>query len=185
MWYFKVLDLPTIPQYFCDEIIANGPSEILRDYPGWKHIKQDGQEIVSARNPICVASTELEQWLKNNITPVYRDVGVRYAFGSANPGTAGVHTDQTRKYVLQYLVKSGGATLTYWQEDGHPVLREPHAHAEDYTKLRILDSGQLLENRWAILDTRILHSVENLTSDRISVQISLDDIPADLNLPSQ
>ena len=180
MWYFKILDLPGVPQKFINEILANGPSQILRDYPGWKHIKQGGEEIVSARNPICIASPELESWLKENITPVYRDVGIRYAFGSQNPGTAGVHTDQTRKYVLQYLVKDGGATLTYWQEEGYPILREPHAHAEDYTKLKILDSEKLEEGVWAILDTRILHSVENLTSDRISVQISLDDIPANL-----
>ena len=182
MWYFKVLNLPPVPQRFTDNILVHGPTDILRDYPGWTHVKEDGSIVVSARNPICMASPELELWLKNNITPVYRDVGIRYAFGSANPGTAGVHTDQTRKYVLQYLVKDGGATLTYWQEDGYPILREPHAHAEDYNKLKIVDSGKVEEGRWAILDTRILHSVENLTSDRISVQISLDDIPANLKL---
>jgi hypothetical protein len=182
MWYCKVLDLPGVPQHFVDEILANGPNKILRDYPGWKHLKEDGQEIVSARNPICVASAELESWLKENITSTYRDVGVRYAFGSQNPGTAGVHTDQTRKYVLQYLLKDGGATLNYWQEEGYPILREPHAHADDYNKLEKLESTKLEEGRWAILDTRILHSVENLTSDRISIQISLDDIPANLKL---
>jgi dipeptidase D len=36
MWYFKILDLPSVPQHFVDEIIANGPTQILRDYPGWK-----------------------------------------------------------------------------------------------------------------------------------------------------
>jgi hypothetical protein len=61
-------------------------------------------------------------------------------------------------------------------------MREPHARVGDYNKLKVLDSGRLEEGRWAILDTRILHSVENLTGDRISVQISLDDIPNHLNL---
>jgi hypothetical protein len=182
MWYFKVLDLPPVPQQFTDSILAHGPTDILRDYPGWTHVKEDGSIVVSARNPICMASPELELWLKNNITPVYRDVGIRYAFGSANPGTAGIHTDQTRKYVLQYLVRDGGATLTYWQEEGYPVMREPHARVGDYSKLKVLDSGRLEEGRWAILDTRILHSVENLTSDRISVQMSLDAVPDQLGL---
>jgi len=182
MWYFKVLNLPPVPQHFTDAILAHGPTDILRDYPGWTHVKEDGTVIVSARNPICVASLELEAWLKNNITPVYRDVGIRYAFGSDNPGTAGVHTDQTRKYVLQYLVRDGGATLTYWQEEGYPVMREPHARVGNYSKLTVLDSCQLKEGHWAILDTRILHSVENLTADRISVQMSLDAVPEHFNL---
>jgi hypothetical protein len=185
MWYFKVLNLPPVPEHFTDDILAHGPTDILRDYPGWTHVREDGTIVVSARNPICTASPELEAWLRDNITAVYRDVGIRYAFGSANPGTAGVHTDQTRKYVLQYLVRDGGATLTYWQEEGYPVMREPHARVGDYNKLKVLDSGRLEEGRWAILDTRILHSVENLTGDRISVQISLDDIPDHLNLDNK
>lgn len=182
MWYCQILDLPKIPEKFIEEIIANGPSQILRDYPGWDHLKEDGTKIVSARNPICIATPELESWLKENITSIYRDVGIRYAFGSKNPGTAGVHTDQTRKYVLQYLVKDGNATLVYWQEEGYPVIRGPHTRAENYNKLKVLESKKLKEGQWAILDTRILHSVENLTSDRISVQISLDNIPENLNL---
>ena len=176
MWYCKFLNLPSIPEHFVKEILNKDPGKILRDYHGWVHIN-NGQEVMSANNPFYYASPELEAWLSENIVSEYNDVGVRYAHYEPGKTTAGVHTDQTRRYVLQYLVKSGGGILNYWQERGHPVVRDGRYTSFNYGDLTLLESFNLQEGQWVLLNTNILHSVENLDSNRISVQISLNYNP--------
>jgi hypothetical protein len=175
MWYCKLLDLPTIPEHFVQDILTNDPGEVFRDYQGWAHFK-DGKEITSASNPFYYASKELEQWLKDNIESTYNDVGIRYAHYKEGTTTAGVHTDQTRKYVLQYLLKTGNGILNFWQEKGHDVVRDGRYTSNNYNDLILLESFNIGEGVWVLLNTNILHSVENLDSDRISVQVSLNSL---------
>ena len=177
MFYCKLLDLPKIPEHFVQEILTQEPGEVLRDYPGWVHTKEGGQ-VMSARNPFYYTSNELEQWLKENIAPEYNDVGVRYAHYEPGTTTAGVHTDQTRRYVLQYLIKTGNGQLKFWQEKGQPAVRDGRYTPNNYDSLELLESFDLPEGVWVLLNTNILHSVEGLNSDRISVQVSLNQLPS-------
>lgn len=176
MWYCKFLDLPKVPDHFAREILSQEPGEVLRDYQGWVHTK-DGRQVMSARNPFYYASEELEQWLKENIVSKYNDVGVRYAHYEPGTTTAGVHTDQTRRYVLQYLLATGNGVLKFWQEKGQPVVRDGRYTSNNYDDLELLESFDIPTGVWILLNTNILHSVEGLSSDRVSVQVSLNDLP--------
>lgn len=176
IWYCKAVDLPRVPDHFVQEILNNEPGQVLREYKGWIHTK-NGQEIQSASNPFYYANNELEQWLKENIVAEYNDVGVRYAHFKEGTTTAGIHTDQTRRYVLQYLIKSGNGVLHFWQEQGNEIVRDGRYTPNNYDTLVLLEKFEIPEGQWYLLNTNILHSVEELDSNRISIQISLNYNP--------
>jgi hypothetical protein len=121
---------------------------------------------------------ELEQWVKENLTIHTVDTGVNYVTYTEESGlpiSTGAHTDGTREFVLLWNIESGGADaeLTYWREKGKPLYRAPKTHGADLSRLELVAKTKLPEGRWLLLDTRIMHSVENLTDTRISLQISL------------
>lgn len=184
MWYCKFLDLPKIPESICQEILLKNYSRPLRDYKGWSHIK-NGREIVSADNPFYHSDEELTTWINNNILNDYNDLGIRHARYAEGKTTTGIHTDQTRKYVLQYLLKSGGGVLNFWKELNSEIVRNGRVTLANYDSVELLESFNLPENSWVLLNATILHSVEYLCADRISVQISLNydpyDTPKDIN----
>lgn len=176
MFYCKFLDLPQIPLELLTNLSNADKGTMIRDYKGWTHTN-NGKEVVSADNPFYSMSAELEQWLQENICNDYNDVGIRYAYGSREKHTAGVHTDQTRRYVLQYLVETGSGVLNFWQEAGHDIVRDGRYTPASFDQLTLLESFDLPTHQWALLNTNILHSVEGLTGNRISVQISLNYNP--------
>ena len=176
MWYCKFVDLPKVPDYFVQEILLKEPGKVLRDYHGWIHIKY-GKEVKSANNPFYYTTPELELWLKKNIANEYNDVGVRYAHYEIGTTTSGVHTDQTRRYVLQYLIKSGNGILNFWQEKNQPIVRDGRYTSFNYDDLILLESFDIPEGQWILLNTNILHSVEGLDSNRVSIQVSLNYDP--------
>jgi hypothetical protein len=176
MNYYKFLDLPEIPDSLVSNINPSSPGALFRDYKGWEHTKS-GQKIMATDNPFYHASQELKEWLGENIIREFNDVGVRFAFGGNGKSTAGVHTDATRKFVMQYNLVHADGVLTFWQEKGQPIVRNGRYTVSDYDALVKLDEVFIPNNRWMILDAMVLHSVENLTGTRINVQISLNENP--------
>jgi hypothetical protein len=178
MWYCKFLDLPAIPDNLINQIDTNNPGVIMRDYKGWDHYK-DGVAIKSSDNPFYFASAELQEWLALNVCSEFNDVGIRYAYGKADVNTAGIHTDSTRKYVLQYNLDNGGGHLNFWQEKGKPLLRDGRVTINNYNQVDLVESVQTPNNQWYLINAMVLHSVEALVSTRVNVQISLMNNPFD------
>jgi hypothetical protein len=176
MFLCKFPNLPLIPSELLAGVDADTPGKLLRDYKGWTHTK-DGKEIKSSDNPFFYASVELEEWIKENICKQFNDVGIRFAYGKLDINTAGVHTDQTRKYVLQYMIKTGGGNLNFWQQDNEPIQRSGRHTLNSYDDLTLLSTFETPENTWIMLNAQVLHSVENLNSTRINVQVSLNYDP--------
>jgi len=128
---------------------------------------------VNARIPFI----DFENWVKENITFHILDAGINYVtYDDPDnlPISTGAHTDGTREFVLLWNVEAGGddAELTFWKEKDRPLYRAPKTPGTDFSKLEFLNKTKLPENKWLLVDARILHSVENLTSTRISLQIS-------------
>ena len=122
-------------------------------------------------------SPEFEAWVKKNITEHILDAGVNYVTHTEETGlpiSTGAHTDGTREFVLLWNVEHGGADaeLTFWREENKPLYRAPKTRGTDFSKLKFVTKTRLPEDKWLLLDARVLHSVENLTSTRISLQIS-------------
>lgn len=174
IWYCKFLDLPLIPESVLTDVLCS--LTVMRDYKGWAHTKLN-EKILSADNPFYHANDKLTKWLDNNILSSYNDVGIRYARFEDGKTTTGIHTDQTRKFVLQYLLESGNGILNFWKESNQPIVRDGRVTLNSYDNLELLETYHLPEKQWVLLNASILHSVENLTSDRISIQISLNYDP--------
>jgi hypothetical protein len=48
-----------------------------------------------------------------------------------------------------------------------------HVHPKSYDELEMVETVKLEANQWYILNARAIHSVENMTSPRISIQAAL------------
>ena len=176
---FQILkNVPAPPQHLIDQIdrsITPIKSELgyhterfLNNWYG-----RNFKAGVNARLP----SPEFEAWVKKNITEHILDAGVNYVTHTEETGlpiSTGAHTDGTREFVLLWNVEHGGADaeLTFWREENKPLYRAPKTRGTDFSKLKFVTKTRLPEDKWLLLDARVLHSVENLTSTRISLQIS-------------
>lgn len=122
---------------------------------------------------------EFYNWCKKNLHQDCYHTGVSYNKGPSP--YQGPHIDRSRKYVLFYLLDAGGVDVTtsFWQ---HPELpQEPTEqqfpdYACDYPGLNLLDKIVFRPNQWYLFNTRVIHSVENISNTaRISFQASLAD----------
>jgi hypothetical protein len=135
-------------------------------------------DSVSAFTNIVFFDHELTNWAKENVTPNTKDM--RYSFTAPGKPRLGPHVDLTRKYTLIYLVESGGdapKTVFYKEKDQEMLIRPLGYHVDDYNKLEEIISIVIPLKRWTIINSGILHSVENINQGRKSYQISLDNLP--------
>ena len=121
-----------------------------------------------------------DAWVKENIYSDIVNTGGRVSVGN-DTTTHGAHADSQHNgipvYKLYYLLESGGATTVFFREHGHPIERvgttENICHCDDYSKLEVLDKVQFPVGQWVLLNTNILHGVEDVTGDRINLAVML------------
>lgn len=184
MELYKFLpQLPPIPDDIFNSVdLDRKPTEMEIGYYRTRNLKNwYGKDMNSLVN-IRTKHDAFESWVKTNIIENIIDAGVNYVVYTREDGTqgsTGAHTDGIRNYTVIYNIKTGGANACtcYWQERGEDLVRPPKTQGEDLSKLIYWDSIFIPERTWCLLDTRVLHSVEHLTSTRISFQISLNEHP--------
>jgi hypothetical protein len=90
------------------------------------------------------------------------------------------HTDLSRDFLLLYLLEGGGPEhrTVFYQEIGMPKIRERDMRVLDYSNLIELGGLQIPLKSWILMQTQILHGVENIPNHRISFQIGIHDITA-------
>lgn len=123
-------------------------------------------------------SDEVAQWVADNITPDFLKLGLQVHDRIDSANKHNPHTDKTRAWVLMYCIQPGGdkVTTSWYQEQGHPILRDLGIYTTDIKhSLTKIDSVVIEPRRWFLLNSRIIHSVENITGKRISLAISLSD----------
>ena len=123
-------------------------------------------------NAVCTRhqlSAEAVTWINQYIASDYSNLG----FNCHGPGTAIPHTDRTRNWTLMWLVDTGGDDVetVFWQEQGHPVVREPDCYPASYDNLIELYRTVIAPGQWVLLNSHVLHSIENMTSVRKSLQV--------------
>jgi hypothetical protein len=136
-----------------------------------------GHDYAAAAN-IRTKNDLVRAWVTQNINADFVDAGVNYTVPVEQPaGLAGVstgaHTDITRDYTLIYLLQTGGDNppTVFWQEEGEPLIRPPKTQGVDFERLTQIDLVTIPLHTWCIIDSRILHSVENLTHNRVALQV--------------
>lgn len=176
---YKVLDaVPALPEELINSIDKNFRpvntkfnARILRN---WNNCNP-----TALTNNVQVHPThsKFENWVKKNITEHIVNVGVNYVVVDTvdDVRSTGAHTDVVREYVLLWECESGGpnAELCFWQEENKPKFLPPKTASNDLSKLTLLDKIKLPKEKWILVNSTVLHSVENLYHTRINFQVSL------------
>ena len=124
-------------------------------------------------------TNELKQWLDDNLPSNY--LAASLAVSKGNSPVHGPHIDYNRHYILYLSLANGGNNVltSFWRKPGCPIEFESPEWpgiAQDYPNLEHLTSVVLKPNQWYLLNGWIYHSVENVESDRVSLQIDYDQI---------
>jgi hypothetical protein len=172
--FCKTLDLPNIPAELIPDLenlkLKKTKSEAqAKSIDNWTMTQ--GSQVVSNLSSYVRfdAPAELVDWARQNISDEFHNIGISYWTGGA---TGLPHTDLSRDVALFYLFTTGGDAVEtkFWRYNGQ-IHFEGHIHPESYEELELLESVVLNSNTWNILDAKVVHSVENLSGDRIALQL--------------
>lgn len=146
----------------------------VRDSINWYGRTHQG--VTHRRKPI---SKEWEDWVRKNIVSDFIDTGISYADGAIDRPSSAAHTDGSRDISLIWSIDPGGpqAELAMWRAKNHPILWDRHVcftNTNDLINLVILKGNP---GCWYLVNSKILHSTENLVRNRVGLQISLNHDP--------
>lgn len=172
MFLCRTLDYPVIPADLIDTIQLG---DVIREYPG-RVCKLNNQEFTTSAGTYYQVNQEIDSWVRNNIDLDIDFVGIRYQYGSPDHNSQGVHTDATRDYALLYAINNAGGNLKFWQQTNQPVEQDELHLITDYDSIKELESFDIQNNQWYLVNGRVLHSVEGITSTRITLQVNLKSL---------
>jgi len=124
---------------------------------------------------------ELESWLKDNIVNEWANVG----YGRQKGPCLGPHVERTRFYALQYVIETGGDNVqtVFYQPKSNAIDMVPtYMYVNNYDDLIATDAHVFPAGEWWLLDGMTFHSVENIQTVRITLQIGLLINPLDMIL---
>lgn len=166
MLLFQYLDaLPVIPiellrDPVVPEIAITFRANIAANYTRWG-IKQD-----------------LQDWLHNNITTNLALAGLQtmtWSEGHDQRKDVLPHCDR-RNWAINFIIEPGGPAVTtsFYLEPGQPTFRPAGCRIDRHDKLIQVWSGVIEPGRWHIINTRVLHGVENVATQRRAVTIGIN-----------
>jgi hypothetical protein len=179
VWCYKLLaELPDVPVDLQQQIITASTSQSLVQNPhvlGSSHgrlLYDHNQELYGRSTAFAnrAVGADIEAWVEKNITDSY----IRVSACATEPGFdhSGPHRDQSRDFVLIYLLTTGGdqAVTRFWNLKTPGQLKNYYS---DYRELVQIDQLKSQPHQWFVIDAKKIHSVENIREGRISLQISL------------
>ncbi len=120
----------------------------------------------------------LEQWIRQNISDRFDMLGFQIHDVAVRGGDHHLpHTDKyPRKWVLNYVIETGGdnAVTSFYQEAGHPVIREHLTRPGRREDLELLESERIEPGRWVVLAGVVIHDVTGITGRRMSITMGID-----------
>ena len=184
--FYKKLNFPPIPEYIINSLESSLIDNTIVDDIGYekKHIKNNKQLTACGYSMGNVVNEELTSWLEQNIPDITSRFNILYQTQRSNnniPSTHIVHTDRLRLTALNYIIDAGGDNVmtSWYKEDGKELHRSKKITGSqsdsgdvDYKNLQLLESVRLEKDNWYIIDTRVLHDVDNITDTRKSISIS-------------
>jgi hypothetical protein len=197
MFTYVILDnLPQVPEKFEENIqhlldtenfssdgkVYEGDS-LIQNSAGLTKNRElliHGEKFKSVHSVRFDMGDEWRQWVAENIHPniELNMQGVAFTTGGRYHGA---HADATRNYALIYVIDSGGKNVNtvFYQEKNQPLLR-PRTLAvdrltvDDYSLLDEFEKVNFPTKKWVLINTRIIHGVENIEKIRIAYQIGFD-----------
>lgn len=209
--WLPMLAIPPVPQHFVDRALdmVHSPdfqNEISNHYnksPNShkfeeRKLLKDGKEI----NTLCLRGKRLgddwEQWVRENIISEFVNTGVRIALGE-NTTVHGAHADTwtgdpTRATCkFYYLLEDGGDNVEtiFYKEKNQPLERKSTPQHPvtiyDYSTIEEIERFKIPLNQWILLNTNVLHGVENVTGKRthLTVTVYKDLVKLSVSTPPQ
>lgn len=133
-----------------------------------------GVEYTRSKYRRFFVSSEVEQWVRDNISADCSEISAQYIGEGA---AFSPHTDGgPRQYILNYLIQTGGDAVEtqWWQEEGEDLIRPGTPLQFPYTdKLKLIRSTVFDVGSWSALYGKVIHSVTNLTGKRIALSIAI------------
>jgi len=193
--WLPMLAMPPVPPHFANRAIEitqepDFQSEISDHYnksPSSHAFEQrkllkDGKEI----NTLCLRGKRLgsdwELWVRENVISEFVNTGVRIALGE-DTTVHGAHADQWAgdpprpTYKFYYLLDNGGDNVEtiFYKEKNQPLERESTKQNPvaiyDYSTLEEFERIKLPLNQWILLNTNVIHGVENITGPRTHLTV--------------
>ncbi len=172
---FDFPDLPKLPDDLRQAVIDN-QREFLnyttyKDGEGRKILK-NGELIPSTSFRIRKGPEDVIKWVQENITKNFIHVGSTESDPSKT--ICGPHLDLSRNYTAIYPIRTGGeevSTVFYRLKSGeNPMNRQYYLN---YDELEEIDRVVVPLETWCVLNSKCIHSVEGLTSSRLTLQIGM------------
>ena len=117
-------------------------------------------------------SKEIKDWVNSNIKVdgAHISIQVMHEGKSVTP-----HIDEMRSYAYNYIIDTGGEVSTcFWRP------KKEYEHFKIYPKtifpynrLDLIEEIKIQKNLWHRIDTRIIHSVENIDPSRKRISLSI------------
>jgi len=189
--YCLLPNLPAVPDIFIQEAYKKDLKNGLKSFGHLdkifdssyinRPVVKDGQTYTSRFQHKYDFNEDLgkkfHEWCRSFLHPECYHCGVVY-----NQGTDpyhGPHVDMSRNFVLFYLLEPGGvnATTSWWKKTGIPVSTDEDTYGKitaDYQELIPIDQLIIPRHTWVLFNVRIIHSLENVIAERMSIQCSLD-----------
>jgi len=175
--------LPQVPEHFITRCFDISKLDNLRDKAYIKapdeyvnrRLLKNGKEYGSRRGNAIEMGKDWEKWVDENIITNWIETGVRISKDNGSP-LHGPHTDKPiEKYKFFYLVEPGGDSVytSWYQEKGKPLMRPHSISVCDYSLVEKVEEIVIPKNKWMLFNTNIMHGVENLKGDRITLIVSI------------
>jgi hypothetical protein len=194
-WFYQELDLPALPETLETAALAFLPdfSHELKSYGHLnslekrkkfntkydhmsltRRIIKQGQQILHAPNLAVDLDADTVQWAKTHIADEFLHIQISWT--PINRKESGAHSDATRNFTVIYLLDPGGDNVvtSFYQEKNQPLNRPHKTFVDDYSLLTKLATVCIKPRTWTVLNSTILHGVENIQRPRIAIQIGLD-----------
>lgn len=185
------LNLPAPPDEFVNRAVAMSKNisygnientALNQSDPSYLNRKliKDNKEINSRIQYGYNLGEDWSQWVSDNLISDFFATGGRLSVGK-DTTTHGAHVDSYHNdlpvYKLYYLIDPGGpdASTLFFKEHGYPIIRkgtkENVCCCNDYSKMEIIDQVKFPVGQWVLLNTNILHGVENVVGSRINLAV--------------
>jgi hypothetical protein len=188
---YQYVDFPPVPEKFVQEALLLRDADYstrLNQHNSQEEMKYRNRNIKNPDGDIEKApytgvfhiSDQFRQWVNLNIGLDYGLCGASVTQGTAKRMMP--HVDFFRSFILIYVIDTGGDevdTVWYKQRGDYPAYRpdlkynwNPDSWITDYSQLEEIDRVRSPAKTWMYFNGDILHSVENITRSRISIQLS-------------
>jgi len=190
---YKIMDLPKVPREYVD-FALNLVKEVNDPYKNQQNLnpQQEGRIITkggityaSRTNPRYSMENIMGKWVNDNITEEWSHVSVANnipspkTVGQGTPTIHGPHSDQTRSYLLLYLIESTNPDqdTIFYQEPDRNLYRKRNTTILDLDTVTEIDRVRIPLYTWVYMNTSILHGVENIQGIRTALHVGFDCDP--------